>query len=314
MLNVYFDTNILENKRGKDLTSLSKCGISINYFEIAQFVKDKFLENEVSLNIPLIVLLEIKQHIYEGHIQKGQSIIDSIESAKRLFDSVLDLDYTFKYNNFSDKKMMTGQIEDYIDIIVEEFLNLPINKNLSITPFPPKYESLIDRAVKRRLPFFAHANAKITDAGFKDAMLLESILENTDFENDKVILFTNDNNFFRKEEYLDRDLLDRFFVALNTAECLAIIARKGSTTIETEIVYRLERDKYLLSRLFESINQPLSRDSDDLHISKIEQKEAKNEYHIQSYTLSNEIGYLLEFDYDNIANDFLNVTYSIEND
>ena len=304
MLNIFFDTNILENRVGKELVALNKCDISANYFRIAHFIADRSLNHDVSLNIPRIVLLEIRQHIYEGHIQKGQSIIEQMESARKAFGSIFDLNYLFKYNDFSSKETRQEQVEEYVNRIIDEFLELPINKELRITPFPPKYERLVDRAIKRQLPFFSHPNAKITDAGFKDALLLESIIYNTDFNNDEVILFTNDNRLLKKEECLDESLQDRFFVAQSTDECLAIIINRNNATTETSIIARLERNNYFLSRLFESINQPLSKDTDGLHITKIQQKELENEYEIQADVVSNEVRYSLDFDYDIIANDY----------
>lgn len=316
MLNIFFDTNILENRVGKDLVILHKCDISKNYYDIARFIVDKSLENEVTLNIPRIVLLEIKQHLYEGHVQKGQSIADSIESAKKIFGSILDLDYAFRYSDFSVRETKEEQIEDYVNQIVDDFLKLPINKNLRITPFPKEYESLVERAVKHRLPFYSHknSNVKITDAGFKDALLLESIIEYINFEDDEVVLFTNDARLLNKEECLDAFLLDKFFVAQSTDECLAILRHRRTTTFETAIITRLEKDAYFLSRLFESINQPLSKDTDGLHIINIRQKEFGNEYEVQSEVVSNEVKYSIKFEYDSIANDYYNVTYSTEND
>jgi hypothetical protein len=260
--------------------------------------------------------MEIKQHLYEGHIQKGQSIADSIESAKKIFGSLLDLNYKFRYGDFSVQENKEEKIENYVNQIIEDFLKLPINRNLRITPFPKEYENLVDRAVKHRLPFYSHKNTsvKITDAGFKDALLLESIIEHINFEDDEVVLFTNDARLLKREECLDACLLDKFFVVQSTDECLAILRRRSNITSETAIITRLERDDYFLSRLFESINQPLSQDTDGLHIINIQQKELENEYRIQVEVISNEVRYLLAFDYDSIANDYSQVTYSVEND
>jgi len=316
VLKIFFDTNILEDRIGEDLINLGKCDISQKYFEVARYIADRSLEYDVSLNIPLIVLEEIKQHLYEGNIKHGQSIREKIKLTKKKFGSILELEYKFKYSDFSGRKTIDEQIEDYVNYIVNEFISLPINKKLYITPFPENYDRLINRAVKRQLPFFV--KEKIKDAGFKDALLVESILENTNFEEDEVVLFTSDYRLAETNKYLDKGLQDKFFVTSNIDECLAIIASKRAATIETEISVRLERDSYFLSRIFESINQPLSKDTEGLEILEIQKKDVDDDYHseykIVAKTISNEACYLLKFNYDNVANDFSNVSYKIEND
>lgn len=314
MLKIFFDTNILEMRSGKDLTSLYKCDISKNYFDIMRFVSDNGLEEQVSLHIPLIVLMEIKQHLYETHKTKRQSLMENISNAKKLFGSVLDIGFEFKYKNYSEQETIELQIEDFVDQLVSQFLDLPINKKLKITQFPQKYDQLINRAVKRRLPFFAHNNAGITDAGFKDALLLESIINDTDFSYDEVILFTNDQRLLNKEECIDGDIHESFFVAQTCDECIALVSKKGNMLISGEIIAKLKANNYFLSRLFESIGQSLSQDTEGLNIIEIRSKDIPTEYRIKANVISNEVTFILEFEYDAVANDFSNVTYTTEND
>ena len=82
----------------------------------------------------------------------------------------------------------------------------------------------------------------------------------------------------------------------------------------SDIASMLEDDSYFLSRIFESIDQPLSQDTDGLHVIKVQQGDMDSEYNIEAEVTSNEVKYALSFIYDKSANDFCDVTYTVKND
>ena len=306
MLNIFFDTNSLEVWESKNLSVLFECKIANDYYKVARYISENGLDDKVLLNIPLIVLMEIKHHLHKSHVERRQSFESTLKEIKKSFGSILDFTYEFKYED--------SNIEKYVDLIVKEFLGLPINKNLKITPLPSEYENIIERAVKGISPFFSTDNKKASDAGFKDALLLHSILESVNFDEDEVILFTGDYRLQNKNEYLDKNLSEKFFVVSNFDDCTDIIGSRHTLITKEKISIKLESDSYITSRILESIEQPSSDDTKGMNIISINQNENKDEYRVKARIISNEVTFLIEFDYDCIANDFNIVAYTLENE
>lgn len=311
---IFFDTNILEIRESKELTSVSEFVVSNDYYSIMKFIHDNELERYVEVHIPKIVLMEMRFHLLECQKSSHDSLCAAIAKGRKVFNDLLNIDISFNYG-VSDEDDHSINYEEYLERIINGFITLPINRMLLvITPLPQRYDDIIDRAVSSILPFFAIKNHDVSDAGFKDAVLLESILNNVDLLSESAILITKDRHFHEDTIINNIPGRESFIVVDKTEAAIEILKKTFAISIQNEIVRQLQKP-YYLSRLLENINQRISSDTERLYIDTIESDEnEENLYIVEAHCTINEAIYNFRFSFDTIANDFTNIEYFIKND
>lgn len=186
-ISIYFDTNFLEVRNSKKLY-LSELRISPVYYSIINLIDSLDIWDKVELCIPEVVICEMKHHMLAQFKSEKTSFEDRIKDYKSIFGDLLDINYEIKEKN---------DYEDYLNTLFEEFINNPKN-NVKVVKYPRDeltIETLLDNALKTHKPFSrARGNSKeYSDAGFKDALIYETIVSYT---NQNIgILFSNDNDF-----------------------------------------------------------------------------------------------------------------------
>lgn len=199
-VSIFLDTNIIQTFRGsknkrefpKSNVSLDKLGISSDYYDIVKFIESNNLVGQIEICIPEIVVMEMKHHMTEGYKKQLKRMRSHIKEHTDLFGNLVVLrEEGLKYTD-----------EDYVnhvDSLFEDFFNTPRNYAKWI-PFPRQssiLDTLVNKAISGIRPFVAaEINSKpYTDAGFKDALIAETIYEYRKKHNRRCIFITQDNDF-----------------------------------------------------------------------------------------------------------------------
>lgn len=177
---LFFDTNILFVKSHSDYTALKF--LDNLDFVINDIINNNFQDN-VEILLPRIVINELIQQQILGYNNE----IEKIKNKKfPCFSVETHQDY-----------------EKYLENILSERLNFyTLDKAIKITilPYPQanSFNYIIDRAIKKKPPF--EGLEKISDKGFKDAVLWETILEYKKQYTDKAIVLCSNDGKFHSED------------------------------------------------------------------------------------------------------------------
>jgi hypothetical protein len=181
---IVFDTNKLRSTiRGG--TSYGSFEFSNEFNEISSFINEKKLSEFVDIAIPRIVIEELlKQKIeqYEKDIEDYSAIVERLSMLPNTkIDKIVLPD-----KSFDCSKNLKEFLEQYVKNNNIILIELQEDKLIDI------FKNVINRAIQKQSPF----NKEKSDAGFKDAIIWESILnyEKLD-EYNKVIFVTKDSGF-----------------------------------------------------------------------------------------------------------------------
>lgn len=191
MIYIFFDTNILENRFNNDCLTVSQPSFSKIYYDTKSFILDNNIETSVKICIPEIVFFEIKKHLVECYKSKSDALKDHVNTFKKIFGDLIDI--TVNKNICHTKEEYIDYINGYFEEILDTNSNI-----LSIIPYPrdiDTFENIIMKALHSEKPFTkVKSNGKeYTDAGFKDAIIYETLLKcaNDNF----CILISKDKDF-----------------------------------------------------------------------------------------------------------------------
>lgn len=182
---VVFDTNIIKllNPNLKEFSF----GRTYNIFE--DFVINNELNN-IKICVPKIVIEElITQYIeeYKNIKQKVKTEFDKIEQEANQIGWNINLEKEFDKEN-----------KDYVEYIKKKaYEYITVHKKLTVIDFPSneKMTKIIDRSIRKKKPFFKgkYKQKSFSDAGFKDVIFIESIIEFSEKEKGRFLILTKDN-------------------------------------------------------------------------------------------------------------------------
>lgn len=134
----------------------------------------------IRLYIPEIVIRELEQKFIDGTEKSINGINSEYQKLKKIVQQKIDLSIP--------------NLEVLKEVYVTEVQNLIKNNKLIIIPIPPaNIGALIDKAVKRVPPFEGK------DKGFRDAMIIESIIEYGVNNKIKTFVFISLDKIFEHE-------------------------------------------------------------------------------------------------------------------
>ncbi len=173
---IVLDTNIADDMQGSLLSNF----VLPAYENACDFIEKNELSDQVEIYLPELVLLEICEH----RVRDLNSEIDLLKkSAGRLHDIPgIEIQHVFNPSFNAEQH-------------IAELSKLKL-KGYKIIPIPQNHEELFDTtlqmAIKKRPPF----QEKKSDKGFKDAIILLSIIEFFKGKNYKeIVFFSKDNGF-----------------------------------------------------------------------------------------------------------------------
>ena len=198
-IHIYFDTNSLENYTPRTITAkgnnksfirLFEFRFPSYYYDIENFIQDNDLQDKVEILIPDIVWMELEKHMLNQYKQDLDNLSACLAEYKNIFSDLIEIDYENKELEY----------EKYLTRIMNDFLDDP--RTSAKIVYCPKdndcMEKIIHNAIHTVAPFSeAHRDKKdYSDAGFKDALIVETVLENK--KDNILVVFVSKDNDFRK--------------------------------------------------------------------------------------------------------------------
>lgn len=239
---IYFDTNALECRHSGKALFLSQFTVNPLYYEIEDLIRNMKLVDRVEICIPEIVWYELQEHLVSYFRSEKASMESKILSFRKSFGSLAEITCEFKDCNTE------SEYTTYATTIAQDFLENP-RVNAKIIPCPKDentMQQIIGQAIHSIKPFrIVKANGKeYTDAGFKDALIFNTLLKYTG--NQLGILVSNDNDFL---ELFNETTRTNLKMCRDAKEIQMILSREFNV-ISTDMVEGiLTTDKYLLQRI-----------------------------------------------------------------
>lgn len=191
-VNLYFDTNILKNHYG----SIWNFKFNETYYRVRKFIVENGYDN-LRIIVPQIVLDELVQQYIEKYESLSQSIISKLNNLESELNQL-------EWNISIEKKYMCSSKKEYSDYINEQMKQFIEEEKevLNIIDYPnnTSLSKIISRSVKKKKPFFGGIarggkgckEKEFSDAGFKDVVFLESIIEDIGDKEIDYIIFSKD--------------------------------------------------------------------------------------------------------------------------
>ena len=180
---IIFDTNVLFQNYDKR-ADFSTFRFNTTYHNVVDMIEQYDIYEHVILAIPVVVWNEMKKQIITAHDKNLNEFREKIN--KMNFPEI-----HVEENDIGDyADFIQRQIDIYKTILQDdmcEVIELPIANER-------RFQSIVNRAFEKRPPFLGEN--KVSDKGFKDALLWESILDFTSkHEKADIIFYTKDNGF-----------------------------------------------------------------------------------------------------------------------
>lgn len=188
---IYFDTNTLECRHSGKSLFLSQFTVNTFYYEVEDLIRTMGLVDKVEICIPEIVWFELQEHLVKHFKSEKSSMETKINAFRKSFGDLAEITCEFR-SCYTESDYL-----DYVKDIAKSFLENPrVTAKIVHCPID---ESTILQIIRQAIcsvrPFkTAKSGGKeYTDAGFKDALIFNTIISNT--EDQLGILISNDNDF-----------------------------------------------------------------------------------------------------------------------
>lgn len=303
---IFFDTNKLEAR----ITG-SKCGelflaeikASSDFYDIKKYIDDSGVSKVVELCISEISLRECKQHLIENFKDHRKNFCDRIDEYKRSFGSILDVSYEFRKNTVDEFK-------EHVDCIYEGFIIANQCKIIEYVRDVDFFGSLIEKAIRKQSPFInIGANGKqYKDAGFKDAIVGESIIRYHRDNNCKCILISEDKDF--ENAFSD---YSEIIICKNFIEVKELLFELLGVTDSKFIENKFETDPYLQEKLIRETGNIFDEAVSRFKVINILSEE-EDIYSLKIQCVINEVIYEIKCRYESTSNEVFDVTYKTTND
>ncbi len=238
---IYFDTNILECRHSGKSLYLSQFTVNPLYYEIEDLIRNMGLIDKVEICIPDVVWLELQEHLVSHFKSEKSSMEARITAFCKSFGNLAEITCEFK------DCITEAEYAVYAKQIAQSFLDNPrVNAHVI---FSPKDEATIQQIIGQAIhsvrPFrTAKAGGKeYTDAGFKDALIYNTILTHT--RNQLGILISNDGDFLE----LFNNNAGNLKICSSAKEVQMILSQEFSVTSSDMIEEFLKTDSYLMQRI-----------------------------------------------------------------
>jgi hypothetical protein len=245
---IIFDTNALrhvlrftKNGNPKDVV-YHTFEFGAPFKTVESYIIDNGLSDFVQLAIPRIVLDELKR-------QKSRSYLSDLDSFSEIYTLLSKMPYANKAkmelpdSNFNYQAHIEQISEEYLNPKKIRLIEIPDDDHLKAV-----FERIISRALNTQPPFKQHGD--VSDAGFKDALIWESILNYSDITGfDKVILFTNDSGFDGCKNEFQKIVKKYFSIQKSEGDVTDELAKDYSDYLENRHFITFAKTDYFKSHL-----------------------------------------------------------------
>lgn len=303
-IKIYLDTNVIEARHEESCLTLNKINLHPNFYKLLDFCKDI---SESRIYIPEIVWKEICAHLISNFNSSLQSMQTKLNLYKKTFGDLIDLSLDLKGNSKGSYPAYVGQISDEFWSTMKDRCELAPIKRTDYALI-----EVVDKAIMSARPFTTakgeNSNKKYTDAGLKDAVIVETILSCCN-EDEVGILFTADKDFnlvfqqYDCEKYFAVHTLDELKNQVN-----AILERNDEYVVKAVF----EKNIYVKENLFAAVGLVYDKSITEFKVQSIGKEEEL--YILQIQVCVNEVIYTMNVKYDSVANEIIDVKYEITND
>lgn len=280
-LSIFFDTNVIEAQFSHEKVNLmfhSHIKPNQLFYDVITYIKSVKIEDRTNLYISSISWEEMSLHLKENHKNSTDKLGKYIEAFKKAFGDTLDLSCEFKH-------VSAEQYNDYLETIKEEFLSA---NNCNIIDYPRDiecFEQLVDKCVHKQPPFQkAKAGKEYSDAGFKDALILETILRHKRDTGNICLFISTDGDFGNvKDVYLcaNIDSFKETITKILGIQNIDMVRTRFNEDYTKAIIIEETGNKYDESvTLYEVIEIKSIADEEDIFDVEIKAIINEAEYHI----------------------------------
>jgi len=310
-VSIFLDTNVFQTFLGKKKTSdvlLYSPGVPNKYYALVDFINQNKLKETVEICIPSVVIMECKQHMYACFLKSTKELEDSIENYQKLFGDLISFDYEIKLSK--------EEYESYIDTLFEEFFSNSRNqcKLVHYGESEKLLNTLLTKALKGVKPFVTEtvSGKSHSDAGFKDAIIAETIYEYCKANNRIGVFVSSDTDFAQPFEstLTIKSTYVQFHSIEKTIEALTNFFKLNP---KEQIKENFQQNRYWHERLLNEIGIELDESVSNIVVTSVSTDDDKIFTVKMTFTV-NEVLYNYSIQFDYIANDIITSHYKIEND
>ncbi|MDU9377092.1 hypothetical protein McpSp1_17380 [Methanocorpusculaceae archaeon Sp1] len=297
-ISIFIDTNVLETHNSNGLTKYDSFRLPKDCVSIMDFVRDYNLQKQVEICIPEIVWREILQHMRLGFLSRKQSLTDLVTDHQKTFGKLITINCKF----------LVGSEEEYNNYIIQMsddfWKNDGINCKLVSNPTgDDTLEKLLSKVFNKEKPFVEAKAIKggktHSDAGLKDALIIETIICYCDENNTEGILFSKDQDFNGISENLK--------VLNEDNKIIDYLKSKFGIDKIWEIRTIFENDMYHIESLMELTGNELNAFR-KYSIEEIQETEDADIFRVNIRVNINGVIYHFDAKYDLNANQILDVS------
>jgi len=243
MIYIFVDTNIIEAKAGSR-NFLDANNFKQDFRDLIKYIVDNKLQDKVKLCVPEIVCREMLKHLHESYIEQKKELAEISRTLGSVGKIEINPEYQLTLEDLKNKILV-----EYANIV---FVDLDVSKTC--------FDKVIKKAIDKEKPFKSRGGS--SDAGFKDVLIWETMLNLKTKTADLTILFTDNINDFdgAKKPSNNYTIIKTLADVKKEIEAKlkfdAIKEHKESQTIanasEKEVRHLFE-DKYWQERAMESV-------------------------------------------------------------
>ena len=298
---VFFDTNVIESRFSHEKHEfLFHEEIKPNslFYQIKNCIRDNGIVDIVDLCIPDLSWREFKLHLLENYRERRRYISLQKELYRKAFGSTFGINYEFKHET-------EEQYKEHFETLASEFLSQNKCKLVSYPKEVEFFECLVEKCLNKQPPFqLARNNRKeYSDAGLKDALIVDTIIRYASEHDCFCILISNDYDF--------RDIKD--VRTCKTVDEFSAFLEEQSYVVNTSTVQnKLENDEYLKDTIITSTGNIYDESVTEFYVVDI--TDEGSWYVVRIRCVINEVIYLIECKYEPHSNELLDITYKKENE
>ncbi len=256
---IYFDTNTLECRHSGKSLYLSQFTVNPLFYEIEDMIRNMKLNDKVDICIPDVVWYELQEHLVNHFKSEKKSMEAKIDAFRKSFGNLAEVSLEFK------DCLTESEYFEYVNEIAKDFLSNP-RVNASIIPCPKDEETInhiIQKAIHSTRPFRTAKSGRkeYTDAGFKDALIFNTIVTHT--QNHLGIFISSDNDFSELFNDQETNNLKR---CSSAKEVQRILSQAFNVTYDDIIESLLNTDDYLMQRILSECELDTSLNATNLTI------------------------------------------------
>lgn len=196
-LNIFMDTNIIKCIE----PNLLQFSFNDTYKKLKEFI-DENEYKKINIIIPKIVIEELIKQYVDDYRCKYESLDSKVDE---LLNECSKIGWDIKINKKNN--MSVTKYETYIRKKANEYIK---NEKINIIELNEKnFYNIINRSINKKLPFFSgkgtieingdkESGKDFSDAGFKDVIFLETVIQFNKLKRSKILILTKDNILLQK--------------------------------------------------------------------------------------------------------------------